>query len=290
MTTDSIIEVILFASPLLFAGIIALINNSWINRVISRFSEWIDQKYQQSQSLNISGWLSFILAGYFWLIWKPIIWTKTISHTGLMSGVRITAMLYSIAIILFISYFAVIVAIAILILYIAYKLVIAMLEKATEKEEGIATSFWDEIWNDGKKKHYNPNGEVIYETKETEGLLGDKQTEYYGLDGQRYATTSKDKTWDGTEYDHLQYEDGREERHFKQYGESEYRDEDGKKIGSDKECKTFFGDEYIEHLDKDRFVEGTSRIKTEPGIFQDKKYIEYHDSKGNIIREKPINE
>lgn len=298
MTTDSTIEVILvFASPFLLGGIIALINNDWSNRMITRFSDWIDRNYHKNSSTDLDGWISLLLGLFFWLIWKPISWTNTLNHHGLKSGIRVVAMLYSIFIIFTILYVALIIVISILALYLLYKILMALLEKSSENGElknnndntlsnpkKVKNWFWGD-----HTEHYNQEGKVIYTSKEKEGLLGNKYTEYYGSDGERFATTSKEKSWYGAEYISRTDRDGREERHFKQYGVTEYQDKDGKKNASDRECEDFFGDEYTEHCDKDGFVEGTSREKMDVGFFRNRKYIEYRDNEGNIT-EIPIKE
>jgi len=121
------INIILLISPLVIGGIIAAINSNGVNDTTEKIEAWT--RRTQTNVLTKDSWFyRYIINPILWTIVKFSDWTDSFTHRGIKNGVRIAATLYLIAAWCFLIYavfmVALIIAIAAVVIYIIFKVLI----------------------------------------------------------------------------------------------------------------------------------------------------------------------
>ncbi len=120
-------NLLLWISPLLIGGIVALLNKDGINEFTEKIEAWIRER-QQRTSISSNWFSSYILNSILWVVVKFSDWTDDFTHRGAKNGVRVAATLYFIATWLYILFallaIAFFIAIAGVIIYIIFKVLL----------------------------------------------------------------------------------------------------------------------------------------------------------------------
>lgn len=137
MTQDTL-NIILLISPLVVGGIIAAINSNEINDTTEKAEAWT-RRTQSKVSLKNGFFNRYIINPIIWVIVKFCDWTDEFTHRGLKNGTRVAATLYFIAVWCLILYatfmIAAILAIAGLIIYVVFKVLINSNDDVRESYE-----------------------------------------------------------------------------------------------------------------------------------------------------------
>jgi len=117
------INIILLIAPLLIGAVIAAVNAEDLNDLFDRLEAWLRRRKQRTAEQK--GWFSKkVIAPLLWSVVAVCDWTTGFLHRGLKTGVRVTAILYVVAVWLLLLYVALIVVLVILamaaILFVVY--------------------------------------------------------------------------------------------------------------------------------------------------------------------------
>lgn len=119
------INILIYASPLIVGGILAILNEDSINDSTEKIEAWT-RNAQAKVSAKSNWFYRYVRNPILWAILRFCDWTDSFTHRGLKNGTRVAAILYLIGVWCYLIFagFIIIVALAIgaLTIYIAIKI------------------------------------------------------------------------------------------------------------------------------------------------------------------------
>lgn len=129
------IYILIWISPLIIGGIIAVMNSAGVNDSTENVESWT--RKMQTKISQKTGWFyNLIINPMLWSIVKFCDWTDSFEHRGIKNGVRVAATLYLIALWCLLLYLAFMVVVIVLIvgvvLYVIFKVLLSSNDNANQ--------------------------------------------------------------------------------------------------------------------------------------------------------------
>ena len=263
MMTAEAQKVIINIIPLLIGGVVAAVNNAWLNGQSERFEAWTRRK--QEFISKKTGWFSrYVLHPVLWMIVKMYGWTDRISHPGIRSGTRVASTLYFIWIWLSLLFAAFLIILMVVIVGVILFIVFHVMSGSKNAESSSAAVTRAQM-RDGTSER-------------KERFLGSEYVQYYDKDGNKIATEEVKEHFLGGRYIQCYNADGEEigtkelKERFLGGAYVQQYDEQSNEAGTSEAKEPLFGQKYTQHYDNDRNKTGTSQQKEK---FLGGKYVEH---------------
>lgn len=231
-------------SPLLLGAIVALAKPAPVVNWTDRVGKWGGGKRQQYAEKN--GFFSkFLLRPFFTGLVKIDEWTTNIEDNFLKSGVRLTTYSYFTAAVLYLTFVASVMILAVVFVLVAIWFALWLWGLA-EGEGGASKSGYS-IKKTGflggkSNEHYDESGNYTGRSEEKEGILRGEFVQHYDQSGNKGGSSEEKEALLGGKY-------------IQEY------DEAGNKTGYREEKETLLGGKYVQHYDQKGNKTGISEKK-----------------------------
>lgn len=173
------INILVWISPLLIGGIIAVVNSEEVNNATEKAEAW-SRRTQSNASKKKSSINRYLINPVFYTLVAFSDWTDSFIHRGLKNGIRVAATLYLIAVWCFLIYAAFMIAIflviVVVVIYVGYKILGMVLNVAVSSDSNFSRGYnatRNVIGSGGSGTRTNPESGIIQE----KGFLGWQDTD-----------------------------------------------------------------------------------------------------------------